>query len=94
MALFGRQPITESDSELLHAFGSADARSQIGAEKAAVRRFVGQTAHRPEPKINRSGRQAPGFQVDVIPEYDGLVECEAWLRAIPVNKLIDGRYPC
>ena len=84
------EPIAEANSNLLHTLDSTDPRRQIRTEKTAVSRFVGQTTHRPEPKIDRSGGQFPELEVDAVPKYHGLVEGETRLRAIPVNELVDG----
>ena len=90
LALFGRQPIAESDPQLLYTLDPTDAGRQIRTEKPAVRRLISKPAYGAEPQVYRSGCELPGFQVNAIAEHHGLVEGEARLRAIPIHELIDG----
>jgi hypothetical protein len=49
LALFGLQPVAESDSHLLHTLDPMDAARQIRTEKSAVRCFKGKAAYGSEP---------------------------------------------
>jgi len=64
--------------------------AKSGTEETAVSRFVGQPAHRSEAKVDRSGCQLSGLQMDTVPEYYRLAEGEAGLRAIPANQFVEG----
>jgi hypothetical protein len=71
LRLLRGEPIPEPDSELLDALDASNAGGQIGTQKPAIRRFVGETADGPEPEIDRTRSQVARFQVDAIPEDNG-----------------------
>jgi hypothetical protein len=45
MALLCRQPVSEVNAQLLHAFDATNTGSQVGAEKTTVGRFICEPAH-------------------------------------------------
>jgi hypothetical protein len=71
-------------------FDATNTGRQIGAEKTAVGRFVGEPAHGAKTQINRAGGEFPGFQMRAIAQDYDPVEGQARFRTIPVNELIDG----
>lgn len=55
--LVGGQPITEADAEVLWAFDSADASSEIRAEQTGIGKFVRETSDRREPAVDCARRK-------------------------------------
>jgi hypothetical protein len=90
MALLCRQPVPEADTQLLHPFDATNTGRQIGAEKTAVGRFVGEPAHGAKTQIDGAGGELTGFEMRAIAQDDDPVEGQARFRTIPVNELIDG----
>ena len=68
------QPVAESDADLPDTLHAPYAGCQVWAQQAALGRLVREAAHYDEPKIDRARRQMPGFQVDTVPEDNGLAE--------------------
>ena len=64
--------------------------SQIGAEKTAVGRFVGEPAHGAKTQVDSAGRELTGFEMRAIAQDDGSIEGQTRLRTIPVNELVYG----
>jgi hypothetical protein len=69
---------------------STNAGRQIGAEKTAVGRFVGEPAHGAKTQIDTARGELPGLQMRALAPDHYPVEGQARSRTIPVNELIDG----
>jgi hypothetical protein len=88
--LFGRQPVAQPDAQFLYAFDTPDSSHQIGAEEAAVRSLIRQTANCPHPQVDRARREMPGLKMHPIANDNSLVEGESWLGAVPIHEFVDG----
>ena len=86
-ALFGRQPVAKPDAETTNALHTADARGQFRAQEPGVGRLVRDPAHGREPQIDGGRCILPQLEVNPLPEDDGAVERETWLRAVPCDEL-------
>src|SRR5271167_1286218 len=66
LRLFRRQPVPQPYAQLFHSFHAADTRCQVGAKKATVGCFVGETAHSTEAKIDCAWSELSRFQMRAI----------------------------
>jgi hypothetical protein len=66
-----------------------DSSSQIGAQQAAIGRFIREPANGAESQVDRSWGQTPRFQVTPITKNHNAIECEARFGAIPVDELVN-----
>jgi hypothetical protein len=55
VALLCGKTVAEANAQLLYPFDATNTGRQIGAEKTAVGRFVGEPAHRAKTQIDGSG---------------------------------------
>ena len=94
LALFARQPVTETHAMLFRSFHPADSGGQIRAQQPGICRFVRQFPNRCEPKVDGRCSVALLFQIDAITSDDGPVESEPRLRAVPVNEIANGVVIC
>ena len=90
LALFARQPVTETHAMLFRSLYSADSGGQIRTQQPGICRFVRQSPNRREPKVDGRCSVACLFQIDAIASDDGPVESKPGLRAIPVNEVANG----
>lgn len=72
---------------LSRAFHAADAGGQIRTQQPGICCFVRQSPNRREPKVDGRCSIVGLLQIDAIPCYDGFVECEPRLRAIPIDEV-------
>jgi len=89
MALLCREPVPETHAQLLDAFYTANASSQIGTEQTAVGSFVRESAHGAKAQIDCARCEFTGFEMRPIAQDHYPVERQARFRAIPVNEFID-----
>src|SRR5512132_120756 len=73
----------------LTPFYPPNSRSQIRAEKAAVRRFICKATHRIKAEVNCSWREVPRFQVHAVPDHYSLAERQPRLGAIALDEFVD-----
>jgi hypothetical protein len=84
--LLRREPIPQADTEPANAFDPANAGREF---RAAQTGLVGDSAHRGESQVDRGWSVASLFEVNPVAEHDRAVECEARLRAIPGDELLN-----
>jgi hypothetical protein len=88
MALFDRQPVAKTYTELLYAFDSPDACCKIRTEQTAVGGFISEAAYRPMAQIYSARREVTAFEVDAITQNHCSVERQPRLGAVPFNELV------
>jgi len=88
--LLRAQPIPGPKSKLLDSLDPANPRGQLGTQQARVGGFVSQATHGCKLLVDGVGGQMPRFQVHAVAHDYNPVQCEARLRAVPGNELIDG----
>ena len=88
--LLGREPVSEADPELTHAFHPSNPGRQLRAEQASIGRFVGHPTYGREPQVDRGRGIVSLFEVDPIAKHNGAIEREARFRTIPGDELPDG----
>src|SRR5260370_42482393 len=62
---------------------------EFGAQEARVGGFVCEPPHSGQPNIDCGGRQLLLLQEEAVSEEHRPVERQAWLRAVPADKLVD-----
>ena len=90
-SLFGAEPIAKSHSEFLCALDAADASRQLGAQQSRIGGFVCQSSNSGQSQVDRGRGQVTGFQLQPVPQDDGLVKDQPRLRTVPRNKIVDGK---
>jgi hypothetical protein len=88
--LLGRQPVAQSDVQLLNALDPPNSRSQIGAKKAAIRRFVCQPTNGSQPEINCPRCEMARFQLHPVGDHNRFAERQARLQPVPLHKFVNG----
>src|SRR2546426_7232673 len=88
-ALLCRKPIPNSSAQAADSFYPADPGSQFRTEQSRISGLIRNSANCCESQVNRRGRVLLLFEADSVAEHDGPVECQAWLRAIPLDKFGD-----
>jgi hypothetical protein len=86
-ALFGREPVAQTDAKTPHALHAADACGQLGTQEAGVGGLVCHAAHGRETEIDGGRCVLPLLEVNPITEDDGAVERQPRLRAVPRDEL-------
>jgi hypothetical protein len=87
--LFRCEPIPQADTEPADAFDPANAGRELWAEQTGIGGLVSDSAHRRESEVDRGRSVVSLFEVNPVAKHDRAVECEARLRAIPGNELLD-----
>src|SRR2546426_5963469 len=85
-ALLCRKPIPNSSAQAADSFYPADPGSQFRTEQSRISGLIRNSANCCESQVNRRGRVLLLFEADSVAEHDGPVECQAWLRAIPLDE--------
>lgn len=88
--LFQGQPVSQAHSEFLYALYAADARSEGGAEKAAIGGLVCKTPHDTEAQVDRTRRQIARLRVESIAKDHRTVAGEPRLGAVPFDEFVNG----
>src|SRR5664280_2968747 len=88
--LFSRQPVAQSDAQFSDAFHAPNAGRQLRAQQASVGGLVGEPSYCSKSSIDRSPCKLPILKEYAVTRNHNLVERQAWLGAVPLNKLING----
>ena len=65
----------------------SDSGGQIGTQKPAIRRFIGQPPDRGQSQVDSRRSVMLLFHSDPIPRDDRFVDSQSWFRAIPFDEL-------
>src|ERR1039457_7680812 len=86
----GRQPIPQSNSQLLRSLHAANTGGEVWTQKARVRCLIGQSADRGQAHIYGSRSQLLIFEMYSEAGHDRLIERQSRFRAVPADKVVDG----
>src|SRR5438093_12193353 len=85
-ALLYREPIPNSYAQASDSFYAADPGSQFRTEQSRISCLIRNSTNCCESQVDRRRRVLPLFEADSVAEHHGPVECQAWLRAIPLDE--------
>src|SRR5579872_3629770 len=88
-ALLVAEPVAEVHSEISYTLYSANSRGQIGAQKAAVCRLVGEAPDGTQAKVDGSRGKQTGLKVASIAENHRSVQSKSRFRAVPIDEFVD-----
>src|SRR6516164_2392109 len=86
----GREPVPKPHTQLLGTFHKPDTGGEFRTEQASVCGLVGESSCRSKSSIDRSRRELPILEENAVAGDHNLIEREAWLGAVPLNKFING----
>ena len=86
----GREPIPKPHTQLPGPFHPPDAGGELRTEQASVGSLVGKSSHCSKSSIDRSRRELPILEENAVAGDHNLVERQSRLRAVPLNKFING----
>jgi hypothetical protein len=82
--------VPKPHAQLLGTFDTSDPSGEFRAEQASVRGLAGESPYCGKSSVDRSRRELPILEEDSVTGNDNLVERQSWLRAVPLNKFING----
>jgi hypothetical protein len=85
-----REPVPKPHTQLLDTFHTPDTGGEIGTEQASICGFVDEPSYRSKSSIDRSRCELPILEKNAVAGNDNLVGRQSRLRAVPLNKFIDG----
>jgi hypothetical protein len=85
-----RQPISQANTEFLHASHASDAGGELRTEQTGVGSFVCQSADSSQSHVDGAGSEIPRFQVNSVTQDNGSIKREARFRTIPINEFVNG----
>jgi len=88
--LIRRYPVPDPGSQPLGTLHPSYACRQLGAQGAGVRCLISKPPNGGEPNIDRRWSEILPLEEEPVSQYNGPIEREARLRAVPPDELIDG----
>jgi len=85
-----REPVSEPHADFPDTLHATDAGRELRTKYTGIRRLVRKPAHRGQPPVDRSGREATVLERNPETGHDDLVERQSGLRTVPLNELVDG----
>jgi len=87
--LFDRQPVPDAQTQPPDTLDAPDASREFRTEEPRIGGLVRNATHRGETEVDGGRRVRALFEVDAVPQHDGTIEREPWLRAVPADELVD-----
>jgi hypothetical protein len=84
------EPVPKPHTQLLGTFHTSDTGGEFRTEQASVCGLVGESSYCSKSAIDRSRRELPILEENAVASNDNLVERQARLGAVPLNKFING----
>jgi hypothetical protein len=89
-ALICCQPVPNPRSQSFGTLHSSYPRREFRAQEAGIRRLIGKPPNGGQPNVDRRRGQILLLQEEPISKHYRSIERQAWFRAVPPDKFIDG----